>query len=56
MNESIELRTVVDATLRELRRHGSEDFPIGIYRDDFSEFEHGRLHGTGMTRSSLTMW
>lgn len=43
MNESIELRTVVDATLRELRRHGSEDFPIGIYRDDFSEFEHGQI-------------
>ena len=36
-------KTVVDTSLRELRRHGSDDFPIGIYRDDFSEFEHGQI-------------
>lgn len=36
-------KTVVDHSLRELRRHGSEDFPIGIYRDDFSQFEHGQI-------------
>ena len=45
----MEQKTVVDTSLRELRRHGSDDFPIGIYRDDFSEFEHG----TGMMRFSL---
>lgn len=39
----MEQKTVVDTSLRELRRHGSEDFPIGIYRDDFSEFEHGQI-------------
>ena len=49
----MEQKTVVDTSLRELRRHGSDDFPIGIYRDDFSEFEHDRLHGTGMMRFSL---
>lgn len=36
-------KTVVDTSLRELRRHGSDDFSIGIYRDDFSEFEHGQI-------------
>ena len=39
----MEQKTVVDTSLRELRRHGSDDFPIGIYRDDFSEFEHGQI-------------
>ena len=39
----MEQKTVVDTSLRELRRHGSDDFPIGIYRDDFAEFEHGQI-------------
>ena len=39
----MEQKTLVDTSLRELRRHGSDDFPIGIYRDDFSEFEHGQI-------------
>ena len=39
----MEQKTVVDISLRELRRHGSDDFPIGIYRDDFAEFEHGQI-------------
>lgn len=39
----MEQKTVVDKSLKELRRHGSDDFPIGIYRDDFSEFEHGQI-------------
>lgn len=39
----MEQKTIVDTSLRELRRHGSDDFPIGIYRDDFAEFEHGQI-------------
>lgn len=44
MNDGgIEQKTVVDVNLKEIRRHGSSDFPVGIYRDDFSEFEHGQI-------------
>lgn len=38
-----EQKTVVDHSLRELRRHGKEGFPMGIYRDDFAQFEHGQI-------------
>lgn len=49
----MEQKTVVDTSLRELRRHGSDDFPIGIYRDDFQSLSMDKLHGTGMMRFSL---
>lgn len=44
--EEISLRankTVVDYNLREMKAHGTETFPIGIYLDDFSDFENGYI-------------
>lgn len=36
-------QTVVDDNLREVKAHGTEGFPIGIYLDDFSDFENGYI-------------
>lgn len=36
-------QTVVDNNLREIKAHGTEEFPIGIYLDDFSDFENGYI-------------
>ena len=49
----MEQKTVVDTSLRELRRHGSDDFPIGFIGMTFQSLSMDRLHGTGMMRFSL---
>lgn len=36
-------RTVTNQNLQEMRQHGTKDFPLGIYLDDLSEFEEGRI-------------
>ena len=46
MDKSSELQgkqTIVDDNLREVKAHGTEGFPIGIYLDDFSDFENGYI-------------
>ncbi len=35
--------TVVDTSLRETKKHGSEDFPFAAYLDDFSYFQNGYI-------------
>lgn len=35
--------TVTDQNLQEMRQHGTKDFPLGIYLDDFAEFEQGMI-------------
>lgn len=34
--EPDKMQTVTDQNLQEMRQHGSKDFPIGVYLDDFS--------------------
>lgn len=36
-------RTVTDQNLQEMRQHGTKDFPLGVYLDDFAEFEQGMI-------------
>ena len=31
--------TVVDASLKEIKRHGTEGFPFAVYLNDFSSFQ-----------------
>ena len=31
--------TLVDSSLRETKMHGTVDFPVGVYLDDFSDFK-----------------
>lgn len=33
--------TIVDHSLREIKKHGSEGFPFAVYLDDFSNFQNG---------------
>lgn len=35
--------TVVDHSLREIKKHGSEGFPFAVYLDDFSYFQNGYI-------------
>ncbi|MDO5402634.1 MAG: cupin domain-containing protein [Eubacteriales bacterium] len=35
--------TIVDNSLKEVKRHGSEGFPMGVYLDDFSHFQNGYI-------------
>lgn len=41
--EREKMRTVTDQNLQETRQHGTKDFPLGVYLDDFAEFEQGRI-------------
>ena len=36
-------QTIVDGSLRETKAHGTEGFPIGVYLDDFADFENGYI-------------
>ncbi len=36
-------RTIRDKNLQEVRQHGTKDFPLAVYMDDFAEFEQGRI-------------
>ncbi len=36
-------QTIVDGNLRETKAHGTEGFPIGVYLDDFADFENGYI-------------
>ena len=36
-------RTITDKNLQEVRQHGTKDFPLAVYMDDFAEFEQGRI-------------
>lgn len=35
--------TIVDHSLREMKKHGSEGFPFAAYLDDFSSFQNGYI-------------
>lgn len=35
--------TIVDHSLRETKKHGSEGFPFAVYLDDFSSFQNGYI-------------
>lgn len=35
--------TIVDKSLKEVKRHGSDGFPMGVYLDDFSHFQNGYI-------------
>ena len=35
--------TLVDSSLRETKMHGTMDFPVGVYLDDFSDFKNGYI-------------
>ncbi|MBO5144473.1 MAG: AraC family transcriptional regulator [Lachnospiraceae bacterium] len=36
-------QTIVDDSLRETKVHGTEGFPLGVYLDDFADFENGYI-------------
>lgn len=48
-------KTVVDDSLRETKMHGTPGFPMGIYLDDFSEFENGYICWHWHEEPQLTM-
>jgi len=35
--------TIVDNSLREIKKHGTEGFPFAVYLDDFSNFQNGYI-------------
>lgn len=35
--------TITDHNLQEMRQHGTKEFPVGVYTDDFAEFEQGMI-------------
>lgn len=41
MKEIQAKQTIVDNSLREVKNHGTQDFPLAVYFDDFSDFENG---------------
>ena len=41
MKEIQAKQTIVDDSLREIKGHGTEEFPFAVYFDDFSDFENG---------------
>lgn len=48
-------QTIVDGSLRETKVHGTEGFPIGVYLDDFSDFENGYICWHWHEEVQLTM-
>ena len=49
----MEQKQIVDTSLRELRRHGSDDFQLEFTGMTFQSLSMDKLHGTGMMRFSL---
>lgn len=43
IQEHEKLKTVTDSNLQEIRQHGSKDFPLGVYLDDFAQVENGKI-------------
>lgn len=41
--EQEKIVTVTDSNLQEMRQHGTKDFPLGVYLDDFAHVEKGRI-------------
>lgn len=48
-------QTIVDGSLRETKVHGTEGFPIGVYLDDFEDFENGYICWHWHEEVQLTM-
>lgn len=48
-------QTIVDDSLRETKVHGTAGFPIGVYLDDFSDFENGYICWHWHEEPQLTM-
>lgn len=48
-------QTIVDGSLRETKVHGTEGFPIGVYLDDFADFENGYICWHWHEEVQLTM-
>lgn len=36
-------KTIVDNTLKEIKKHGTNEFPLAIYEDNFRNFENGAI-------------
>lgn len=49
------MQTIVDGSLRETKAHGTEGFPIGVYLDDFADFENGYICWHWHEEVQLTM-
>ena len=43
MQEKNVIRTIVDSSLQEIKRHGREGFPLAVYEDDFAYFDKGYI-------------
>lgn len=43
MNDILVTQTIVDESLRETKPHGTKQFPMAVYFDDFSVFENGYI-------------
>lgn len=37
------MRTITDSNLQEMRQHGTKDFPMGVYLDDFTHVDQARI-------------
>ena len=55
MKEIQAKQTIVDDSLREIKGHGTEDFPIAVYFDDFSDFENGFISWHWHEEVQITM-
>lgn len=41
--ENENMKTIIDSNLQEMRQHGTKEFPLGVYLDDFAHVEKGRI-------------
>lgn len=55
MTELQARQTIVDDSLREIKVHGTAGFPMGVYLDDFSDFENGYICWHWHEEPQLTM-
>ena len=55
MKEIQAKQTIVDDSLREIKGHGTEDFPIAVYFDDFFDFENGFISWHWHEEVQITM-
>lgn len=37
------MKTITDSNLQEMRQHGTRDFPLGVYLDDFAQVDQARI-------------
>lgn len=37
------MKTITDGNLQEMRQHGTKDFPLGVYLDDFAQVDQARI-------------